>query len=67
MKCTADLKLDDNCTAVGKRGALGYVFNDSVKRFEDNTYIVTTSVLNFDTYAKDGFIETKNTIYNIIK
>lgn len=29
MKHTADIKLDTQCLAVTKRGAMGYIYNDS--------------------------------------
>lgn len=69
-KPVADLKLlwgiDTDQPSVFPNKALGYIYNDSQGRFADGGEIITTKVLNFDTYIKDGFIETKNSIYNII-
>lgn len=67
MKHTADIILDTQCLAVSKRGALGYIYNDSRKSFYDGSYILTSPVQNLDTYLQDGFIETRNTIYKIVK
>lgn len=46
---------------------MGHIFNDSEKRFEDGEEIMTSRVLNYDTHREDGFLETRNTVYKIIK
>lgn len=70
-KPTAEIKLlwslDSEHPSVFPERAMGHIFNDSEKRFDDGTEIITSRVLNFDTISKDGFIETRNTVYNIIK
>lgn len=63
MKHTADIKLETQCFAVSKSGAIGYIYNDSRKKFMDGTFVQTSPVQNLDTYIQDGFIETRNTIY----
>lgn len=71
MKNKADIRLlwslDSEHPSVFPEKAYGFIYNDSEKRFDDGTEIITSRVLNFDTIAKDGFIETRNTVYNIIK
>ncbi|PHM33292.1 hypothetical protein [Xenorhabdus innexi] len=45
--------------------AYGRVFNDSQKRFEDGKEIITSPVVNPDTYKTDGYIKTQNSVYKI--
>ncbi|MBI6548232.1 hypothetical protein [Xenorhabdus lircayensis] len=63
---TAEIELTDfTKNWDGKAIAYGRVFNDSRKRFEDGVEIITSLVINADTYRNDGYIKTQNSIYKI--
>ncbi|MDC9593540.1 hypothetical protein [Xenorhabdus sp. IM139775] len=69
---TAELELTDFAQEYvgeddGKTTARAYgrVFNDSRKRFEDGVEIITSLVINVETYKADGYIKTQNSIYKI--
>lgn len=70
-KPNAEIKLlwslDSDHPSVFPEKAMGHIFNDSEKRFENGEEIVTGRILNYDTYREDGFLETSNTVYKIIK
>lgn len=70
-KPTAEIKLlwslDSGQPSVFPEKAMGHIFNDSEKRFKNGEEIVTSCILNYDTYREDGFLETSNTVYKIIK
>ncbi|MDX7988637.1 hypothetical protein FE392_15075 [Xenorhabdus sp. 12] len=66
LKFTAEIELTDFTTdRKGKAVAFGKVFNDSRKRFEDGKEIITSLVINAETYQTDGYIKTQNSIYKI--
>lgn len=70
-KPTAEIKLlwslDSDQPSVFPEKAMGHIFNDSEKRLKNGEEIVTSRILNYDTYREDGFLETSNSYYNIIK
>ena len=70
-KPTAEIKLlwslDSEHPSVFPERAMGNIFNDSEKRFKDGEEIITSRILNYDTHREDGFLETRNTVYKIIK
>ncbi|MBI6549907.1 hypothetical protein [Xenorhabdus lircayensis] len=66
IEYTAELELTDftknwDGTAI----AYGRVFNDSGKRFADGDEIITSLVVNAETYKTDGYIKTQHSIYKI--
>ncbi|MEQ1963430.1 hypothetical protein ABLB69_09665 [Xenorhabdus khoisanae] len=66
LKFTAEIELTDFTQAQdGKAVAFGKVFNDSKKRFPDGVEIITSLVINTETYKTDGYIKTQNSIYKI--
>ncbi|MEQ1965188.1 hypothetical protein ABLB69_18995 [Xenorhabdus khoisanae] len=65
-KITEEIELTDFTKAQdGKVVAFGKVFNDSKKRFQDGDEIITSLVINTETYKADGYIKTQNSIYKI--
>ncbi|MDC9588864.1 hypothetical protein PSI23_05915 [Xenorhabdus sp. XENO-10] len=63
---TAEIELTDFAqSADGKAVAFGKIFNDSKKRFNDGDEIITSLVINTETYKADGYIKTQNSIYKI--
>ena len=70
-KPTSEIKLlwslDSEHPSVFHEKAMGHIFNDSEKRFKDGEEIMTGRILNYDTHREDGFLETRNTMYKIIK
>ncbi|CDG20653.1 protein of unknown function [Xenorhabdus poinarii G6] len=66
IEYTAELELTDLAKSWdGMAIAYGRVFNDSSKRFEDGVEIITSLVINAETYKTDGYIKTRNSIYKI--
>ncbi|OTA14636.1 hypothetical protein Xvie_03573 [Xenorhabdus vietnamensis] len=63
---TAEIELTDFAQSTdGKAVAFGKIFNDSKKRFNNGDEIITSLVLNAETYKTDGYIKTQNSIYKI--
>ncbi|MBD2797199.1 hypothetical protein ID856_11715 [Xenorhabdus sp. 18] len=66
IEYTAELELTDFAKSQdGNAVAYGRVFNDSRKRFDDGVEIITSLVINADTYKTDGYVKTQNSIYKI--
>ncbi|PHM22965.1 hypothetical protein [Xenorhabdus ehlersii] len=62
---TAEIEMTDFIDNGELALAYGKIFNDSKKRWEDGTEIMTSPVINNKTYKTDGYIKTQNSVYKI--